>query len=302
MWKKKIDLVGQKFQRLTVIEDTNRRNNGNVIYRCECICKKETFVTSQSLRSGKRKSCGCLAKEKIGKLNRTHGESNTRLHGIWKGIKKRCKNKNTKNFKNYGGRGITVCEEWSKSYVTFREWALKNGYHESLEIDRINNNGNYEPSNCRWVTRKENNNNRRNSRLLTINGETKRLREWCDLNKISCNTVRKRLNNGWSVEHPLLFSKRTATKITVDNETRTVEEWAALKKITVVSIYDRLKKGWPVDATLFQKSRQPVNLTIDGDTKKLVEWCHIAKIPYTTAVSRLKAGKSPEEILLPWVK
>lgn len=114
------------------------------------------------LSNGKKdKSCGCM------RYFYSHGETGTRLFGIWQGIKKRCFNINSDDYKNYGGRGITVCQEWLE-YIPFRDWALANGYKKKLLIDRINNNGNYEPQNCRWTNHIENNRNSRNTKLNII--------------------------------------------------------------------------------------------------------------------------------------
>lgn len=108
-----------------------------------------------------------------------HKMKHTRIYGIWCGIKKRCYNKNSKNFTQYGAKGIAICEEWEKGFSAFYDWSIKNGYKENLTIDRIDNNGNYEPSNCRWVTHAEQQRNRTNNINLEHNGETKTLAEWC---------------------------------------------------------------------------------------------------------------------------
>lgn len=127
----------------------------NYIYKGKylCFCGKEFIARTCSVTTKITKSCGCWYEYTRGLMSTTHGESNTRLHEVWEGIRKRCFSKKTKQYKDYGGRGITVCKEWN-NYEVFRDWALANGYDEKLTIDRINNDGNYEPSNCRWVTQK----------------------------------------------------------------------------------------------------------------------------------------------------
>lgn len=132
-----------------------------------------------------------------------HGKSKTRLYHTWKHIKQRCYNTNDKDYKYYGGRCIAVCDEWLKDFMNFYNWAINNGYNENLTIDRIDVNGNYEPSNCRWVDRKQQSRNRRNIKRYTINGKTHCLSDWCEILGLKSNTVRIRLYRGWSIEKAL---------------------------------------------------------------------------------------------------
>lgn len=185
----KINLIGQKFGRLTVIEKVGTRKKpcGKtiMIWKCKCDCGNITEANTSALRSGEKSSCGCLRKERKPKSGKKtndnqirniknydtgeylqaicseHGLSRSRLYNIWQAMKTRCYNKNHKFYKDYGGRGIKICKEWQHDFMSFREWAVNNGYKDSLTIDRIDVNGNYEPSNCRWVTMSVQNKNKR---------------------------------------------------------------------------------------------------------------------------------------------
>lgn len=164
----RLDISNQKFGRLTAIEPVESDVPGGVTWRCICDCGKETYVKVKDLRNGGTKSCGCLRDEKIAEVNKSHGESHTRLYNVWNGMRQRCKDPSHKSYKNYGGRGICFCDEW-EDYTAFRDWALKNGYSKDAKygqctLDRIDVNKNYSPDNCRWVDSKTQASNKRNSR------------------------------------------------------------------------------------------------------------------------------------------
>lgn len=199
-----IDLTGQHFGRLTVIkrvESSGKHKRG--MWLCKCECGKEIIVASDKLRSGHTKSCGCFSHECIASRSKTHGMSHTRIFKLWTAMRERCSCQSLISYPNYGGRGIKVCDEWQNSFVAFLDWSIANGYSDELSIDRIDVNGNYCPENCRWVTVKVQANNKRNSRMLTLDGETHTLAEWSELTGVKQATISIRLKKGWTVERAL---------------------------------------------------------------------------------------------------
>ena len=209
--KKKLhDLTGQKFGRLTAIGIDERADTKRTYWVCACDCGNFKTVRSDILLSGCTRSCGCMKREQdVVNLDRTsHMMSGTRLYGIWAGIKKRCLNINDIRYQDYGGRGIKVCDEWKNSFETFMKWALNSGYQEDLTIDRIDNDGDYEPNNCRWATMKDQSNNRRSNIKITIGNATKTMTEWCKIFDLDYKMVLARYNrNGFCTLDELFKQK-----------------------------------------------------------------------------------------------
>jgi hypothetical protein len=201
MKKTRLDLKGKQFGRLTVLEYSHTNKHGQSMWKCRCACGSERIVTGSHLKSGHSISCGCYNAEAAKDRRKTHGKRKTRLYRIWLNMKARCTIESVSQFKNYGGRGITVCEEWANSFQAFYDWAMSNGYDENAPrgkctIDRIDVNGNYEPSNCRWVSIQAQQFNKSTSKTVTLNGETHTLKEWSDKVGVNYSTMHSRYRAG----------------------------------------------------------------------------------------------------------
>lgn len=196
-----MNLIGKRFGKLYVIEKTNEKakNNGEYKYMCVCDCGKKILVRGSNLKYGNSKSCGCTGVLKRSYISKGYRKNNIRLYNIYSNIKVRCYNKNCPDYKNYGARGIKMCDEWLNDFVSFYNWATANGYEDNLTIDRINNDGNYEPSNCRWITLQEQAYNKRTNRYITYNGTTKTLAEWAKTLNMSQQKLRYRILN-WDIK------------------------------------------------------------------------------------------------------
>lgn len=189
------DLTGQRFGRLIAIKPAYKKNR-RIYWLCKCDCGNEKIVSGGHIGKD-TKSCGCLSKEltiERNKNHRIHAMAKTRLYRIWSNIKQRCLNQKANHYDAYGGRGITMCDEWLADFMNFYNWAMANGYREDLTIDRIDNNGNYKPNNCRWVTQYEQCRNTRRSIYITYKGKTQILKDWCTELKLNYQTIRGRIN------------------------------------------------------------------------------------------------------------
>lgn len=195
---------GDRFGRLTVIKEAEKQYGHRYIL-VQCDCGKTKTVNLGSLVSGASKSCGCFRREYISKRNYKHGltcrgQKIERLYNIWNGMKCRCFDTNDPGYRNYGGRGITVCDEWTNDYIAFREWALNNGYSDELTIDRIDNNKGYFPDNCQWATVQTQSNNTRVNRHITYKGETHTFAEWGRITGIKDDLIGSRFKKGLPLE------------------------------------------------------------------------------------------------------
>jgi len=198
--KKIVDIIGKKFGRYIVISRANNGNDGRSMWFCRCECGGEKIVSGKHLKSGRIKSCGCYKKE----ISTKHGFCGTKIYRIWKNMIQRCINPRVINYKNYGGRGIVVCERWMKFENFLKDMgSLPTSKHQ---IDRINNDLGYYKENCRWSTSKQNNRNRRNNHLLELNDKTECLSEWEEETGIKQETIRDRIKRGWSNKDALTIN------------------------------------------------------------------------------------------------
>lgn len=201
------DLTGKRFGRLSVVERApdyvSPKHQHATRWVCACDCGNTKIIIANVLKRGEAQSCGCMHQELRHSLTRTHGESKTRLYHIWNGMRQRCQNENNHAFAHYGGRGISVCEEW-QSYTAFREWSLANGYTDELSIDRIDNDKGYCPKNCRWVSQTVQANNQSKNVYLTFRGITKTRSQWAKEIGVSDALLRDRIDRyGWTIERAL---------------------------------------------------------------------------------------------------
>lgn len=193
------NLTGMTFGKLTALKAVGKNKHNCYLWKCVCLCGNTSIVATNDLTSGNTQSCGCQ------KGTPTHRKTKTRLYRIWRNMKQRCFNPQVTAYHTYGGRGITVYEEWRLCFESFEAWAIEHGYSADKELDRIDTNGNYEPSNCRWITHKENCRNRRTNHFVEINGDFRTFAEWGEIAGISPRTIYYRYSSG--IRGPALIAE-----------------------------------------------------------------------------------------------
>lgn len=189
MSEKSSSRIGHKFNNLTIVGNAGVDKNYCKLVECLCECGVKKVVRLSAVVTGEIKSCGCYRKQRAADLSKTHGllvgtGGETRLHRIWSNMKARCSNQNHKAFKNYGGRGIAVCCQWTESYEKFHAWAISSGYSDSLTIERIDNDSGYSPQNCKWIPKTKQVENRRANKINAGIAEEIRI-------AVSCGESRK---------------------------------------------------------------------------------------------------------------
>lgn len=260
---KRMDITGQKFHRITALEYVGNDKHKKSLWRGKCDCGTEVVVEGSALVSGNTKSCGCYNLEVCSERAKTHGMTGTRVYMTWANMKRRCYEETNEQYKDYGGRGIKVCDEWHK-FESFYAWAKSSGYNDTLTIDRIDNNGNYCPENCKWSTYKENCRNKGNNRLLTYNGQSLPLSQWAEITGLKRETLRDRLDDsGWSVEDaltiPLGSYRKNDKYIIFEGKSKTAMGWSKETGLSSKLIRDRLKYGWTIEEALTTPKGQKRN-------------------------------------------
>ena len=249
------EYIGKKFGKLTVIEivhvDKNGKQHSGWQWKCKCDCGNETLARPSLVLRGKKLSCGCLKKEQeyhnLGEKRKTHGKSNTRLYRIWRGMIDRCENEKTPSYKDYGSRGIKVCDEWAKSFSSFYEWAINSGYDESLTIERIDVNKGYSPDNCKWITLEEQAINKQNTIWVEYHGEKVQLSVICKKLKVDYGFIYYRIfNMGMSADEAL---------DTPSGETMTLLKKCEINGIDYSVVKSRLRLGWDEEKALLTPVR-----------------------------------------------
>jgi hypothetical protein len=210
MASNRVDISNQYFGRLKTLFYFSTSATRKTMWFCECLCGGFKVIDGASLKRGLTKSCGCIQKE------RQHPLCGTRLHRIWKNMKTRCYLKSKNDYPYYGGRGIRVCKEWH-DFAPFAEWAMSHGYEDHLTLDRKNSNCNYEPDNCRWVTRQRQSNNIKTNRIIEVEGVSKTLADWGRFLNRDTKMISNRILNGWKQNEAVMvpripFSKKGAEK------------------------------------------------------------------------------------------
>lgn len=246
------DLEGKRFGRLVVLGYGGRRKR-STRWICKCDCGVIKDIDGGALK--KAHSCGCYAREQSSIRNRKHGMDGKPEYKAWEAMRARCYRKTDKNYADYGGRGITVCQEWRDSFEAFlAHVGMRPG--KGFSIGRIDNDGNYEKGNVRWETQIQQQRNKRTTRFLTINGETKPVSEWAAIVGINKQTITERLKRGWDPGRAVFGKKNPELHyLEFNGKCQTVTEWAREFGLPDVTLFSRIKAGWPIEEILSKVKR-----------------------------------------------
>ena len=246
-----IDMTGQRFGCITAIRIARNAVSGKLKWLCRCDCGSEFVTCGGKVRSGEVKTCPKCSKERVRGSRVKHGMRKSAEHRIWSHIKSRCFNPNVPEFRNYGGRGITMCLRWAESFEAFiSDMGLRPS--ADLSIDRIDNEGNYEPGNCRWASKKTQANNTRANRKIQIGDETRNMSQWADSIGACREVIYKRIKRGKS-GHDLVKKPFEAEKIAFQGRSATIPEWSRINGIKKATLYWRInKQHWPLERAITQ--------------------------------------------------
>lgn len=222
-------------------------------------------------------------------------EEKRRIKSIYRVMKNRCVNPNRHNYHRYGGRGIKVCDKWLNNIESFVEWSVKNGYKKGLQLDRIDNDGDYTPENCRWVTPKDNANNRVSNVFITYKNKTKSIAEWAEIMDIDAKTIYYRYSKGWGSED--LFLPARHINLEYNNQVKTLLEWAEITGISYKTIYYRYSKGWKAKDIIEIPIDKQVRITYNKETHTIKEWSKILNVSANTLHTRRHSGWTDKQII-----
>lgn len=301
------NIINERFGKLVVlrrVEDkVSPKGYKKPQYECLCDCGKTVVAVRGNLLTGNTTSCGCYKKEIDHKrfLKHGHAENPDRLYQKWLSMRNRCLNPNATGYENYGGRGIKVCLEWN-DYINFRDWAIANGYVAGLTIDRIDVDGDYEPSNCRFTTMKEQNNNRRTTNLHTYNGKTQSEMKWAEEYGISYGALKTRLEYGWDFEKALTTPVvHNEILIEHDGQTHPLKRWARIYNMCPSTLKGRIDRGWAFEDAIKTPPKEAPFKTLkfeyNGESRTVAEWAKLTGIPYNTVKNRIKKGLDMHHVL-----
>lgn len=250
-----VDLTGRRFGKLVVIEragySTDKSGRKYIMWKCQCDCGNTKELRSNSLLGGGNVSCGCMY-HAIRKKDSVKTNKNVRrLYMIWAGMKQRCYNENCESYKWYGAKGVSVCREWINDFRSFEKWSYDSGYKENLSIERKDPKGDYEPSNCEWIELPNQQDNKRNTVRIKINGKYFTLKEISELYGINRATLYSRYSNGASVDELLKpvgtakkkHARKNTLRVTIGDETHTIYEWSEMYGISPSTLYNRFLTG-----------------------------------------------------------
>lgn len=249
MSSRKIDMTGIRYGAIVALNDVGLCADGKYKWLCQCDCGNKFESSGSKIRSGETVTCPACSKERVRLSRVKHGMRKTAEYRIWTHIKSRCYNEKVPEFKHYGGRGISMCDRWLSSFNNFIADMMVRPTNKH-SIDRIDNNGNYEPSNCRWATSSEQANNTRSNRKITINGTTKNMGQWANENGLRHESVYKRLKRGKSGAD-IIASRPDLIMLTFNGVSASIKDWSDKTGIKKATLYWRLNtQHWPIEKAL----------------------------------------------------